>query len=146
MKILITSDIHGQRDKLKQVIKKHADVDFHIDCGDLCLDQNHSETQQIITVKGNNDFYSLAPYERVVDLKGLKIYMTHGHLQHVKFGLDRLIKNALSHHADLCVFGHTHQRYLNVKEKMIICNPGALSGYDQSYALYHDGQITFYKL
>ena len=146
MKILITSDTHGRLDRIEQVRQKHRDIDYHIDAGDLGINPHHLERFHIITVKGNNDFFSTAPYERVLDFTTLKIYLTHGHKEHVKFGYGRLIQKAEAVGADLVVFGHTHQTFYKQENKMIIINPGAIGDYQGSYALYENGQITFHKL
>jgi putative phosphoesterase len=144
MKILITSDVHGRLDALKNIISKHLDVDYHINAGDMCLDEKQIEPLHIISVKGNNDFRLSYPYERILNLGGINIYLTHGHHEFVKFGLERLKIKAKLHQADLVIFGHTHERYLMVEEHIIFVNPGAL-GDKNSYAIYEDGQITFMK-
>ena len=144
MKLLITSDVHGHENRLKRVINKHKDIDYHINAGDMCLDEHIYKRHHLITVKGNNDFYSIEPYFRLLNLEGLNIYLTHGHLEHVKYGLDELKLKAKN--ANLIIFGHTHQRYLNEDQHIKILNPGALGDFHKSYAIYENGQITFYEL
>ena len=39
MKILITSDVHARHDILQSVVKRHPEVDYHINAGDLVLSQ-----------------------------------------------------------------------------------------------------------
>lgn len=146
MKLLITSDIHGREDRLKEVVKKHKDVDYHLNAGDICLDPIVYEKYHMILVKGNNDFFSSEPLFRALDLNGVKIYLTHGHKEHVKFGLDKLLLNAQLHESNLVIFGHTHQKYLKIDPQITILNPGALGDYHKSYAIYDEGQITFYTL
>lgn len=146
MKLLITSDVHGSKERLEEVIKKHKDISYHINAGDMCLDPLVYQRYHIITVKGNNDFFSKEPYERLLDLEGLKILVTHGHKEHVKFGLDRLLLKAQLNEVDMVIFGHTHERYLNQDSQITILNPGALGDYHMSYAIFDSGQVTFYKL
>jgi len=145
MKFLITSDIHGNIDALNEVKKKHADIIHHLDAGDICLDQIQYERHHLITVKGNNDFRSKEPYFRVVDLEGVKILISHGHLEHVKFGLEKLLLKAKSHEVNLCIFGHTHERYMMVKDGILMINPGSLGDSNRSYAIYENEQVTFMK-
>ncbi len=38
MRLLITSDVHGAKDRLEQVVKKHKNIDYHLNAGDICLD------------------------------------------------------------------------------------------------------------
>lgn len=146
MKLLITSDVHGSKERLEEVINKHKDIDYHINAGDMCLDYHLYERYHIITVKGNNDFFSKEPYERIFELGNLKILLTHGHKEHVKFGLDRLMIKAQLQEVDMVIFGHTHERYLDQDSQITILNPGALGDYHKSYAVYDEGQVTFYEL
>ncbi|MFA6800480.1 MAG: YfcE family phosphodiesterase [Acholeplasmataceae bacterium] len=146
MKLLITSDVHGHEERLVEVIAKHKDVDFHINAGDMCLDSHVYQKYHIITVKGNNDFFTSEPLKRVFDLNGLKVLLTHGHIEHVKHNLDILKFYAKQLNVDLVVFGHTHQQYLEIDQNITILNPGALGDYHKSYAIYDNGQVTFYEL
>ena len=146
MKLLITSDVHGSKERLEEVIRKHKNIDYHLNAGDICLDPIVYEKYHIILVKGNNDFFSSEPLFRILDLNGVKIYLTHGHKEHVKYGLEKLLLNAQIHEANLVIFGHTHQKYLKIDPQITILNPGALGDYHKSYAIYDEGQITFYTL
>lgn len=145
MKLLITSDIHGHKERLREVMKKHPDIKHHINAGDMCLPVEFFE-QDVISVKGNNDFFLDLPYARLLAIEDLNIWLTHGHLERVKMGMEALISKAISHQADLCVFGHTHQRYLNIIKGIIFINPGALGDAQKSYAIYEDGQVSFHQL
>lgn len=145
MKLLITSDVHSDSSSLLRVIKKHKDVDYHLNAGDMCLDMNRMERYHIVSVKGNNDFGSDLPYFRVLDLDGLKILLTHGHLEHVKFGIERLKLKAKLHNVNICIFGHTHQRYMMMEDDILFINPGALGDYHKSYAIYDNKQVSFYS-
>ncbi len=143
MKLLITSDVHGSTHTLLNVIKKHKDVDYHLNAGDMCLDMKRLERYHVISVKGNNDFGSELPYFRILDFDGLRILLTHGHLEHVKFGIERLKLKAKLHNASICIFGHTHQRYMMKADDILFINPGALGDYHQSYAIYENEQVVF---
>lgn len=145
MKLLITSDVHGDFEGLKRVIEKHPDITHHINAGDMCLDPRLYEKYHIITVKGNNDFGVDLPYHRLIDIEDQMIFVSHGHLEMVKFGYERLMIKAKMYQAKLVIFGHTHQRYLEKIEDILIVNPGALGDLNRSYAIYENGQITFYK-
>jgi uncharacterized protein len=144
MKLLITSDAHGDAKKMHEVIHKHQDIDFHLDAGDLCMDTKQFKNN-MTSVKGNNDFFSPRPNFKVLSIGKLKILITHGHIEHVKFGLERLKLKAKAHQVSLCIFGHTHQRYLNTEEDIIFLNPGALGDFG-SYAIYEDGKVTFLNI
>lgn len=145
MTFLLTSDVHGDLDRFKRLIERHANVDLHIDAGDLCL-RNQTFHHPFTTVKGNNDFGSDEPLIRLIDIGGVKVMVAHGHIEHVKFGLERLKLKAKAHGADLCVFGHTHRRYLDREHGVLFVNPGSLGGPDHSYAIYEDGQVRFDRM
>jgi len=145
MKFLITSDVHQNLEALKEIINKHKDVDLHLNAGDMCLSLNQFEHLHIISVKGNNDFGLDLPYIREIEFKDKKILLTHGHLEYVKFGLDKLKLHAKIKGVDIVIFGHTHERYLNLEENILFINPGALGDYHRSYAIYENGQVTFHQ-
>ncbi len=145
MTLLITSDVHGRLDLLEKVIKKHHIIQNHINAGDMVLNPVLYEKHHIITVKGNNDFGVDLPYVRIFDIEDKKMMLTHGHLEYVKFGLEKLKLKAKLNQVDIVIFGHTHERYLMVEENIMFINPGALGDYQKSYAIYQDGQVTFYQ-
>jgi len=145
MTFLITSDVHGKLERLEKVIQKHHTIEHHLNAGDMVLNPHTYEKFHLITVKGNNDYGIDLPYIRILDLDGLKIMLTHGHLEYVKFGLDRLKLKAKLHEVNIVIFGHTHERYLMVEENIMFINPGALGDSGRSYAIYNDGQVTFYQ-
>lgn len=145
MKLLITSDVHGDDISLLDVINLHKDVDYHINAGDMCLDEKKLKRHHIVSVKGNNDFGSHLPYFRILDFEGIKILLTHGHLEHVKFGLDRLKHKAKVNQVEICIFGHTHERYMMVDDGILYINPGALGNYHHSYSIYENQQVTFFN-
>ncbi|MCF7932130.1 MAG: YfcE family phosphodiesterase [Acholeplasmataceae bacterium] len=146
MRLLITSDIHGDRDALEAVIKKHPDIDTHLNAGDLCLEKQVLEQYHLIAVKGNNDFYLDLPLFRVLQFETLRVFLTHGHLEHVKMSLDRLRLKASIHQANLVIFGHTHKPYLTQENGIIFLNPGALGDHRHSYAVYDHGEVTFHNV
>jgi uncharacterized protein len=145
MKLLITSDVHQNLEALIDVISKHKDIDLHLNAGDMCIPLKNFEKYHIITVKGNNDFGIDLPYLREIEFENKKILITHGHIEHVKFGLDRLKVKAKISKADIVIFGHTHERYLLKEENILFINPGALGDYHRSYAIYENGEVTFYQ-
>lgn len=145
MTLLLTSDVHGDYSRFKRLIEKYPDIDLHIDAGDLCL-RNKTFHHRLVTVKGNNDFGSNEPLMRLIEVGNLKVMVTHGHIEHVKFGFERLRLKAKAQEADICVFGHTHRRYLDRQENILFVNPGSLGGMEHSYAIYEDGQVRFDRM
>jgi len=143
MKILITSDVHGDLNSLIAVINKHKDINIHLNAGDMSLSKEYYDKYALVSVKGNNDFGIDLPYYRVLDIENIRILLTHGHHENVKLSLQKLKLLAKTHQVQLCIFGHTHQRYHLQEEGIIYVNPGALGG-QHSYAIFDNNTITFH--
>lgn len=147
MKLLITGDIHGRNDILEGVLKREKQIDYHLNTGDLGLDIKTIEASKMIAVRGNNDIFLDLPLMRVLDLEGVKILLTHGHIQNVKYGLNALVQEAKSQKVSICIYGHTHEASYQTIDGIIFLNPGALGEFKgKSYAVYKDGEITFVKI
>jgi uncharacterized protein len=144
MKLLVTSDVHGDLKTLEAIIRRHPDVDMHIDAGDICLPETAIARFPMAGVKGNNDFGSTLPLMRTIEVGDLRIFLSHGHIEHVKFSLERLAVKAGLHEAELAIFGHTHKKHLSTINGITLLNPGAVSGKGGSYAIYENGQVTFH--
>ena len=145
MKIIIFSDSHRQFSSMMQAIETESPVDWIIHAGDVQSDIDDLKIMYpnvpIAEVKGNNDFWtSDAPEERFFELDGVKIFLTHGHSYGVKYSLAKLFKRASELGANVCVFGHTHQRYNEKSGSVNMFNPGSAS---RSYGLLETGKGGF---
>lgn len=92
MKILVVSDSHGRIDNLKQVIRKEA-PDKILHMGDIMGDLEELQAfagVDVVAVRGNCDGFCALPLDRVVDINGHKIFMTHGHAYGVNWGIGEL--------------------------------------------------------
>lgn len=130
MKILITSDTHGIYSSISDYIINEGDIDLLIHAGDGVEDCKYISYETGINyyvVKGNNDFYSNESYEKVIDVEGYKIFLTHGHKYSIDFSLTDLTQAAMDNDCDMVIFGHIH-RYINTKRSGIwLLNPGSPS-------------------
>lgn len=138
MKVVIVSDSHGDVSFLRDNIDLIKDADCLIHLGDY--DRDVEEIRDFlpirtIAVRGNNEFFSDQPYEKVVYLEGFKFFLTHGHKYGVYGGLHYLRDKALELEADFALFGHTHE-YCEIDDDVIIINPGSCS-------LPRDGKKSF---
>ena len=91
-------------------------------------------------MRGNNDFFTTLPKDRIFDYGGKRFFVTHGHYYNVSSGYDRLIDEAKSRGCDFALFGHTHRPYYEIHDGIHVINPGSLSyprqyGHRPSYAL-----------
>mgnify|MGYP003319315646 CR=1 FL=1 len=114
--------------------------------------KNSRVLQLIKTVSGNCDMMSMEPPWRKIEVAGLRIFMTHGHLYDVKYGLERIAARAYADGADIVLFGHTHNpisKYLpegtelefvgKTERPLLLFNPGTAGmGFDHTF-----GRLTF---
>lgn len=143
MRIIVLSDSHGDYFSLRTAVMCQPTADAVLFCGDGEEDIDRIKMEfpdkMVVAVRGNNDWGSDKKYSETLTLCGKKIFMTHGHLHHVKYDYQELINYAHSIGADILLFGHTHTSYTSYDDGMYIMNPGA-SGY--YYATYGIVDIT----
>ena len=137
MELLICSDSHGNKDNLLRLVKDHPNASHLLFCGDGVQDLSVLEeifpTLILVPVLGNCDGFSIRteiPYERMVEVFGLKILLMHGHTHGVKGGTDRLLRYGAQCGADIVLFGHTHLPHEEneiIEGKTIwLFNPGSI--------------------
>ena len=130
MKAIVFSDSHNSLWLMNDLVKQfETRIDCIIHLGDCTDDTSDLEIngKKIYQVRGNNDYDSLYPSERVVTFAGKRIYMTHGHRQKVYWNTDGIYYAAAQEQADIALFGHTHVPYLENEGGIIIMNPGSIS-------------------
>jgi putative phosphoesterase len=136
MKILLFSDSHGYTHNMIKVINNCKDIDTIIHLGDFIKDAiKLSELYKHIPcefVPGNNDWTKDYPGEKVLNLDGKKILITHGHLYNVKYDYEKIILRGKALRADAVFFGHTHKVEELYSEGMLVLNPGSISIPSQS--------------
>ncbi len=152
MKILVLSDTHGYKDRLRDVVEAYAPVvDAVIFCGDgerdwaSLNDLQCLRHKQCIAVCGNVDSMSMNPRTSFDELGGYKFYVTHGHYQYVKEGYDYLAADAEKNGRQVVCFGHTHRQYCGQWGNVFLFNPGSLMNDCYGSIHIHEGTggITF---
>lgn len=145
MKAIVLSDSHRDFSAILRAMERERDITHIIHAGDVQRDVDDImalwQTIPCISVLGNNDFGVWGePTRREFTLEGKKFLLTHGHLYGVKASLARLQKEAISVQADICIFGHTHQPFLEERDGIRFLNPGPAY---RSYAVLEivDGAI-----
>ena len=142
MKILVLSDSHSGRSFMRYCIDA-VKPEHIIHLGDYYEDATviaelypHIRVHQ---VPGNGDYFSQAKSEPTTicyDIGGVRIFMTHGHLQGVKNGLERLLADERAKSARIVAFGHTHEALcVHTPEDTWILNPGSCRGWGGSAAV-----------
>lgn len=124
-KILVMSDSHGLTRRVETIANRH-EVDVQIHCGDSELGEDANELTGLVVVKGNCDWIGDFPEEKIIEIDGRRIYITHGHLYGVKSSLMQLQYRALEVEADIALFGHSHIAYCEQIDNQLFVNPGSI--------------------
>lgn len=91
MDYLIVSDNHGDREILVDIVNRYqGTVDYFFHCGDSELSSEDQLWSHFHVVKGNCDYGPGFEEKQVINTGIDKIFMTHGHLVNVRFGLTQL--------------------------------------------------------
>ncbi len=149
----ILSDTHGYRkaiDKL-DVILSEADIIVHL--GDTSQDgayimQKHPD-KQVYLLNGNCDGQKFGADELVIEIEGVKIFATHGHLYSARGGPFKMIDRAKELGCSALMYGHTHRAQDEEIEGIEVFNPGTLnrSAADPSYGyLVVSGSKAVFKV
>lgn len=149
MRILVISDIHGNIDRLNEVLDKEIfdRVFFLGDMSSYYGDYSDSEVRDrlvslnAIMVMGNCDSYMSTlldmPEVRNITINNTIFTLTHGHLYN-EFNIPSSV-------GDVLLVGHTHIGKIINKNGLIIANPGSISkprGCQASYIIIDDKTIT----
>ena len=136
MKALIFSDSHGSISEMCTAIDENSDTKLIIHAGDIQRDVD--DIMSIYPnipcayVLGNNDYFVHdVPFDRIFEFGGKKIFLTHGHNYSVKLSPHGAVLAARKNGADICIFGHTHTKYLDLGTICVV-NPGSAR---RSYAI-----------
>lgn len=129
MKVLIVSDTHKRNDNYFTALEQ-VKPDLVIHCGDAEGSEyvlTEAADCPVEIVLGNNDFFSDLPRERELEIKGFKIWVTHGHNYYVSMGRENIKREAIARGMDIVCFGHTHRPVVDMDDDVIAVNPGSLS-------------------
>ncbi|MDA8066898.1 MAG: metallophosphoesterase [Thermaerobacter sp.] len=129
MRIGVFSDTHGAAHEMRLAVRQMGRVDFVLHAGDYfsdgeCLAQLTGA--RAAAVVGNCDLRVDGPTERVLQLAGRRILLTHGHLYRVKQDHEPLLRRGAQLDAKILVFGHTHRSEIRWEGEVLLFNPGSL--------------------
>lgn len=130
MKILVFSDSHSYTDFMVECTRR-VQPDALIHLGDYYADADAFCTEfpdiPLYAVPGNCDQYR-GGYQpdpvAVVELDGVRFFLTHGHKHGVKCGLEKLKVEARRAGAHAVLFGHTHEQLIVQEDGLWVVNPG----------------------
>jgi len=131
VKILVVSDTHGALfGSIIDHIRNEKNIDVLVHCGD-----KYKDAEKIASMIGVKHFYRVTGNcdLDIVDgisfidvvIEGKRVLITHGHLQQVKDGLEKLKEFAEEKCADIVLFGHTHMSHDEMDNNILYFNPGS---------------------
>ncbi|MGM0369343.1 MAG: metallophosphoesterase family protein [Bacillota bacterium] len=130
MKLAVFSDAHQNIELMETALQELEDIDYLLYAGDgldKIVASQIPEQFNLIAVRGNCDYGVDFPLEKVIDIAGIKIFLTHGNRHRIKQGLNQLYYQAREEEADVIIFGHTHCRYAKQVNGLLFFNPGSIS-------------------
>lgn len=141
MKILVLSDSHSSLSFMRSCVRAiRPDVLVHL--GDYYEDgraiAEENPAVPMHQVPGNCDRYrciGVNPEILCYDICGVRMFMTHGHIQNVKYSTLRLIADARAAGAQAVLYGHTHTPDCRQEDGLWILNPGSCGYYGGSVGL-----------
>ncbi len=132
MELLIVSDSHGKRERLYRLLRAHPAAKYLLFCGDGLADISEIEENfpslMVCGVRGNCDWFSDMPEERLFSVDGVRILMMHGHTHGVKGGTGAALSHAKKMNAHILLYGHTHVPHSEYipDAGITLFNPGSL--------------------
>ena len=141
MRILVISDSHGRNDDVEGLIDQAGHIDMLIHCGDVVSGEDYIRSLvdcPVYMVGGNSDYNLDLPRELELTIGSYRVFVIHGHMSWVNWGVDHLRQIAVENHYDIVMFGHTHVPFIQIEDNLTILNPGSLS-----YPRQEDRMPTF---
>lgn len=90
------------------------------DDNEYAVDFNLSENED-----DNENYLMQVPRELLIKVAGMNVFITHGHIYGVYYGLDDIQKQAELEKADLVLYGHTHIADRRDSGVTTFINPGS---------------------
>lgn len=130
-KILVVSDVHGNKDVLEDILKVNKDVDYKIYLGDFQMyEQDQKSCSKLFdyVVTGNCDYPHISSNTEIITIEGVNILITHGHhfgSLTAKIDFDQLFETAKAKECKVILHGHDHIAVNVEKDGIKRFNPGS---------------------
>ena len=152
MRMVVISDTHHDLESIRSFLHVINSADYLVHLGDCNDDidrlRQEIKTPNIIKVRGNCDFASNEPINKIVEINNIKYLFTHGHAFNVNSSLLSLRFYAEENECKYVFYGHTHVPATDYIYSMTFYNPGSTSkpraGSPKSYAIVEekDGKVV----
>ncbi len=132
--IIVISDTHGRLpdNEILWEAFDNADFIFHLGDGAKEIEKlKAAYPDKVRFVYGNWDGIT-NQCEEVVEIEGVKFFLTHGHNYKVKSSDLNLQMKCLELGVDCCLYGHVHRPQITEYGNLKLINPGSLT-YSKTY-------------
>lgn len=126
--LVVLSDSHGYLKNLDPLAPIFKENDYVVHLGDGHADMRfftEEDPDKYYLFRGNCDFAN-ALQEYVLEVEGVRIFMTHGHKYSVKTELLSLALAAKQRNCTVALYGHTHIASIREVEGVLCINPGTM--------------------
>ncbi|KKM08994.1 hypothetical protein SY88_21345 [Clostridiales bacterium PH28_bin88] len=130
MRLIVISDTHRDLSSARRAFRQAGSIDLLIHAGDHYADAVQLGQETGLPVKGvtgNCDWCLGGPGEEVMEIEGVRVFLTHGHRYGVKGGTDLLLRRVQELDIALVIYGHTHVPENTVSNGIRLFNPGSVS-------------------
>lgn len=131
MRLLVISDTHKHIGRVLRLLQGAHRFDGVIHLGDHIRDAEDIESitdLPVTAVTGNCDWWSDGGSANLVmECEGKRLYLCHGHMEHVKYGDQTLRQLIREEGYDMALFGHTHTASVSYEGDSVLMNPGSIS-------------------
>ncbi len=149
---LVLSDSHRATGVLEQILMAdratgRTEGIIHLGDGYTDLDSFQGHLPPVIRVPGNCDrtAWNISQDQMIltVDLNGVRVLLTHGHLLGVRNDTAVLKARAMAEKCRAALYGHTHRPHLSEEDGILILNPGAAMDHHRAYLFIgDDGSVS----
>ncbi|MBQ8406448.1 MAG: metallophosphoesterase [Clostridia bacterium] len=147
-KLVLVSDSHGRIENLQKLAPIFEENDYVVHLGDGAADMrsfSKENPDKYYVMQGNCD-YALALQEYVLEVEGVRIFMTHGHRYSVKTELLSLAMAAKARNCTVALYGHTHIANILEVDGVLCINPGSIkypleAGGSYCYLVIHGEKV-----
>ena len=161
MRIAAFSDTHGNKDDMRDAVRRFGPLDLLVHLGDGIREGRQAAEAAGIPfcgVRGNNDHGGpLLPDQTAIDVQGWQFLLTHGHETGMnpynpepawQTYLREMAARAKDLGAHALLFGHAHKPVLQRENGVVLCNPGdqyigATTGASFALVVLEDGTADF---
>ncbi len=130
VKIGVISDNHGNYEYIRKALIEMGEIQYLFHLGDFLgkkTDLEKMTDANLYIILGNMDYRVSDGVDEVFTTIGDKrIFACHGHQYQVKYHLNNLLYIGQEKRADIVLFGHTHEPYLEETEGVLLMNPGSV--------------------